>query len=78
MGTWFDLEGNKEQAFKLPYYRSVNCPAYESDGNCEYYGYGYIESGWEGSLCRHPQAKGNKGGWLIQCPLTEKADELVR
>lgn len=71
MAKWLDGKGNETRAFKLPNYYSVNCLAYEANSECEYYGYGYIEGGWDGALCFHPKAKGNKTGWLINCPIKE-------
>jgi len=63
-------KGNTVNAYKMPLYRSVHCPAYEANGECEYYGTSFIECGsWEGSICLHPEAEGNKNGWLISCPL---------
>ena len=66
---WTNLTDNRiVNGFKLPSYRSVNCPAYEANERCKYYGHGYVESGWDGSICFHPRAEGNKTGWLMGCP----------
>ena len=80
---WTKLtDGKVVKGFKLPLYRSVNCPAYEANEGCKFYGHGYVESGWDGSICFHPRAEGNKTGWLVGCPETtgaiaeEKPDEL--
>lgn len=66
---WANSEGKTREGFKMPYHRRVKCPAYEAHEECEYYGFGSMEGGWEGSLCFHPKAEGNKGGWLIICPI---------
>jgi len=67
---WTKADGKIAKGFRLPLsvHRSVDCPAYEANGRCKYYGYGYIEGGWEGSVCFHPRAVGNKAGWLTHCP----------
>jgi len=68
MGKWYDRQGNVVEAFKLPNYRSVGCIAHERNGSCEWEGLSWIEGGWEGFICYHPDAEGNKGGWLLNCP----------
>jgi len=68
-------KGIEYEALKLPYSRMTGCKAYETDGKCEYYAYGYISGGcWEGSICLHPEAKGNKTSWLTICPIKEVKD----
>ena len=65
---WTKADGKIAKGFKLPLYRSANCPAYGANERCKYYGYGYVEGGWDGSICFHPRAEGNKAGWLMGCP----------
>ena len=80
MSKWSDAQGNEISAFKLCASRPMGCPPYESnkgDRHCEFYGIGFVKGGdWEGFLCLHPKAKGNKNGWLIVCPITQKATRL--
>ena len=65
---WTNLTDNRiVNGFKLPLYRS-DCPAYEANEGCKFYGHGYMGGGWEGSICLHPRAEGNKAGWLMGCP----------
>jgi len=65
----YDEDKREYEALKLPYSRQTKCRACKNDSKCKYYAYSYIPGGcWEGSICLHPKAQGNKRGWLLICP----------
>jgi len=62
-----DYENIEHEVYKLSL-KFKDCDAYSGDSDCEYY---HIISDTDNFCCEHPDAKGNKRGWLINCPIKD-------
>ena len=55
--------------FKIPDHRPTGCLPFGTDGKeCEFHYVAAAGECWEGFICSHPEAIGNKGDWLVECP----------